>query len=144
MKINTTRFGEVEVEESKIISFPLGIPGFPQLKRYFLFDYKDEIKWLHATDDPDIAFVVTDPFNFFPDYSIEIADDVKEFLGIEDITNVVILIMLTINDSGLNANLKAPIIINVSNFRGTQVILDTDNYSFRVPLTALAMANTGN
>lgn len=140
MKINTTRFGEIEIEDAKIINFPLGIPGFTNLKRYILLDYKDPIKWLHAVDDPDIAFIVTEPFGFFPDYSLTIEDDVERFLEITDVAETIVLIILNIADNRLNANLKAPIIVNISNLKAIQIILEDERYSFRVPVPFLSTA----
>lgn len=138
MKINTTRFGEIEVEEDKLINFPLGVPGFTHLKRYFLIDYKDPIKWLHAVDDPDIAFIVTEPFGIFPDYSFTVDDEVEEFLEIKDQSQLVVLVILTVAENKLNANLKAPILINASKLKAAQIILEDDRYLFRVPLPAFA------
>lgn len=138
MKVNTTRFGEIDIEENKIIHFPLGIPGFTNLKRYILLDYKDPIKWLHAVDDPDVAFIVADPFGLFPDYSLTVEDDVEEFLEIKDAAETVVLVILNVADNRLNANLKAPIIVNTSKLKATQMILEDDRYSFRVPLPSLS------
>jgi flagellar assembly factor FliW len=138
MKINTTRFGEIEIEDAKIINFPLGIPGFTNLKRYILLDYKDPIRWLHAVDDPDIAFIVTEPFGLFPEYSLTIEDDVEEFLEIRDAAETVVLVILNVADNRLNANLKAPIIVNTSKLKATQIILEDDRYSFRVPVPSLS------
>lgn len=138
MKINTTRFGEIEIEENKIINFPLGIPGFANLKRYILLDYKDPIKWLHAVDDPDIAFIVTEPFGLFPDYSLTIEDDVEQFLEITDVAETIVLVILNVADNSLNANLKAPIIVNISKLKATQIILEDERYSFRVPVPSLS------
>ncbi|BCB96421.1 flagellar assembly factor FliW [Dissulfurispira thermophila] len=141
MKINTTRFGEIEIEEGKIIEFPLGIPGFAHLKRYILLDYKDPIKWLHAVDDPDIAFIVAEPFVLFPDYSLTIEDDIEEFLEIKDALDTAILVILNVTEGQLNANLKAPIVVNTSKFKAMQIILDDDRYSFRVPVSSIPSAN---
>jgi flagellar assembly factor FliW len=137
MKINTTRFGEVEIQDDKIIEFPMGIPGFPQLKRYFIIDYKDPIKWLHAVDDPNIAFIVANPFVIFSDYSFAIEDEVEKFLGLSEPADIVSLVILTVNDDTLNANLKAPIVVNSSKLKAAQILLDDDRYSFRVPLPSL-------
>jgi len=137
VKINTTRFGEIEIEESKIITFPLGIPGFADLKRYILIDYKDPIKWLHAVDDPDVAFIVINPFDLFPDYSVDIQDDVQSFLGIKKPTDLVILNILTVTNQGITANLKGPLVMNSANFQAAQILLDDEKYLFKTPLPAL-------
>ena len=134
MKINTTRFGEIDIEEDKIISFPLGIPGFPHLKQYILPDYKDPIKWLHAVDDPDVAFIVAEPFSLFPDYSLTVEDDIEEFLEIKDVGDTVVLVILNVSDNTLNANLKAPLIVNIAKLKAIQIILEDDRYSFRTPV----------
>lgn len=138
MKINTTRFGEIEIEDNKVIHFPLGIPGFDNLKRYILLDYKDPIKWLHAVDDPDIAFIVTEPFGLFPEYALTIEDDVEQFLEITDAAETVVLVILNVADNRLNANLKAPIIVNTAKLKAAQIILEDERYSFRVPVPAFS------
>ncbi|MBI5212795.1 MAG: flagellar assembly protein FliW [Nitrospirae bacterium] len=137
MKINTTRFGDVEIDDNKIINFPLGIPGFPNMKRYFLIDYKEPIKWLHAVDDPDTAFITASPFSFFPDYSFSMKDDVETFLEIKKPEDAAIIVILIVADNALHANLKAPIIINSSTLKGVQILLDDERYAFREPLPAL-------
>jgi len=137
VKINTTRFGEIDIEENKIINFPLGIPGFANLKRYILLDYKDPIKWLHAVDDPDVAFIVAEPFSLFPDYSLTVEDDIEQFLEIKDAAEAVVLVILNVADNRLNANLKAPIIVNISKLKAAQIILEDERYSFRVPVPCL-------
>ena len=136
MKVNTTRFGEIEIQEDSIINFPFGIPGFPDLKRFVVIDYKDPIKWLHSVEDPDIAFIITVPFVLFPEYSFTIKDDVEEFLGIKEASDVLIFAILAVSDNNLMANLKAPVVINISNKKAVQILLEDDRYSFRVPLPA--------
>ncbi len=137
MKFNTTRFGEIDIDEGKIITFPLGIPGFTELKRYVLLDYKEPIRWLHAVDDPDVAFIVTDPFTLFPDYNLKLDDDEENFLGIKDPAYVVVLVILTASESNLTANLKAPIVFNASNLKAAQILIDDERYSFKAPLPVM-------
>ncbi len=137
MKFNTTRFGEIDMDEGKIITFPLGIPGFTELKRYVLLDYKEPIRWLHAVDDPDVAFIVTDPFTLFPDYNLKLDDEEENFLGIKDPAYVVVLVILTASESNLTANLKAPIVFNASNLKAAQILIDDERYSFKAPLPVM-------
>lgn len=137
MNINTTRFGEIDIDENKIITFPNGIPGFADLKRYVLIDYKDPIQWLHAVDDSDVAFIVVNPFVIFPDYSVNIQDDIESLLEIRDPKDIVILAILTARNSGITANLKGPLVMNSMNFKAVQILLDDEKYSFRAPLPAL-------
>ena len=139
MKLTTTRFGEIEIEEDSVLNFPFGIPGFPDLKRFIVIDYKDPIKWLHSVEDPDIAFIITVPFVLFPEYSFTIKDDVEEFLGIKEASDVVIFAILSVSDNNLMANLKAPLVVNISNKKAVQILLEDDRYSFRVPLPAQSL-----
>ena len=139
MKINTTRFGEIEIEDNKIITFYLGIPGFEDLKRYVLIDYKAPIQWLHAVDDPDVAFIVVNPFILFPDYSVQIKDDAEILLDIKDPKDTVILVILTVMQNNITANLKAPLVMNAANFRAAQIILEDERYVFRKPLPSLPL-----
>jgi len=137
MKINTTRFGEIEINDSGIIDFLFGLPGFQNLKRFFLLDYRHPIKWLHSVDDPDIAFIVTEPFNIFPDYTFVLDDETAEFLAVKDPKDIAVFVILIVSEDALNANLKAPIIVNTSNLKAIQIMLEDDRYSFRTPLPSL-------
>lgn len=134
VRVETTRFGTLEVDEGRIVNFPLGIPGFPNLKRFFLVDYRDPLKWLQAADDPGVAFIVVDPFLFFPDYSFVAGDDVEEFLQVEENSDLVVLVILTVTEDSVTANLCAPILINASKMIGLQCLLDEKTYPFRAPL----------
>ncbi|MEW5744043.1 MAG: flagellar assembly protein FliW [Nitrospirota bacterium] len=137
MKLKTTRFGEIDVDEGRVITFPLGVPGFPELKRYVLVEYKEPVKWLQSADDPDVAFIVTDPFVIFPDYSITIDDETESYLGIRESKDVVTLTILTVGNNAITANLKAPIIVNSATLKAVQVLLEDERYSFRAPLPPL-------
>ena len=73
MKVYTTRFGEIEIADETIIAFPNGILGFPEQTNYALINTDDNspLKWLQSLDDPALAFVVTNPNLFKPDYMID-------------------------------------------------------------------------
>src|SRR5208283_2964667 len=139
VKIVTTRFGEIEIEESKIITFPMGIPGFTELKRYVLIDYKDPIKWLHAVDDPDVAFIVINPFLIFPAYSVDIKDDEELFLGIKEPTDLVVLAILSVSNNTVTANLRGPLVFNSANYLAAQIVIDDERYDFRTPMPAIPL-----
>jgi flagellar assembly factor FliW len=138
MKINTTRFGEIEIDDSGIIDFPLGLPGFQDLKKFFFLDYKDPIRWLHSADDPDIAFIVTEPFNIFHDYTFVVDDETLEFLEVKDPKDIAVFVILVVDRDVLNANLKAPLLVNLKNFKSVQYLLEDERYSFRMPVTSLS------
>ncbi len=125
IRFGTSRFGQIEVPEERVIIFPQGLLGFPELKRYILMDYKDtDVKWLQAVDDPDVAFIVINPFLLDPGYRLEVSEEVKEFIGLGDAEALAVLVILRIDDARLKANLQGPIVINSMNRRGVQLVLD--------------------
>ncbi|KJR43376.1 Flagellar assembly factor FliW [Candidatus Magnetoovum chiemensis] len=130
MKINTTRFDEIEIDEDKIITFPRAIAGFENLRRYFLLAHKDPVKWLHSVEDPDVAFLVVEPFGIIEEYSFKLVDEIEAFLELSSIDNALVLVILSVTNNKLTANLRLPLIINTDNLVGVQLILD-DN---RVPI----------
>ena len=71
MRITTTRFGEIEVEKSEIITFQ-GILGFEGVQQYILLGDVQPFGFLQAVEDPDLTFVVIDPTALVPDYRVEV------------------------------------------------------------------------
>ena len=72
MKVETTRFGAIDIREEEIITMPFGMPGFSDQKQFVLLDHKKDspFQWYQSIQDPSLAFVVTDPFLFKPDYGV--------------------------------------------------------------------------
>ena len=135
IKVKTTRFGEIEVPELDVIELPLGLIGFPELKRYVLLDHdKDSpFKWLQSLEDGAIAFVLIDPLLFKPDYIAEVTDAELTELEVKAEEDLVISVIVTVpsNPQNMTANLKAPLIFNLKNRKGKQVILNTGTYNTR-------------
>lgn len=98
--------------------------------------------WLQSADEPDVAFLATSPFPFFPSYELELPAETETALAIGDPSQVEILTLLTVQDRGgdgehITANLLGPIVINVETRRAMQVVLDSEHrYSTRTPLVA--------
>ena len=137
ISFDTSRFGRLEVGKDKIIDFPTGLIGFPDIKRFILMDYKDtSLKWLQAVDDPDVAFIVTPPFELFPDFSVKVENATKKLLGIENDDDIVTFAILRVEDENLTANLQGPLVINSINKKGMQIVNEDPNYSCKTPLHA--------
>lgn len=142
MLIKTRCFGEVEIEDSKIVDFPEGILGFEDLKRYTLiYDVKEngekaKIAWLQAVDEPELALPVINPFDVKKDYDPIIREALMKNLG--DITseNAVVLLVVTVPSdvTKTTANLKAPIIINSDIRVGAQLITENRDYVVKYPI----------
>lgn len=133
MEVYTARFGTLEVVPEKILRFPGGMVGFPELKEFFFVPLPDNdvFVWMQAVNNPDVAFLMVDPFVFFPDYEVDLSEAICEFLGIKDPSEATLLTVVTIpsrNVREMTTNLLAPVVINHVKGTGQQVILESSGY----------------
>ncbi|MGN0350657.1 MAG: flagellar assembly protein FliW [Roseburia sp.] len=133
MKANTRLFGEIDIEEEKIITLESGMIGFPDMQKFALIfdDEKGEeakVMWLQSMDDPQVAFPVMRPEIVMPEYNPTVNDEVLEPLGKMDEENLFVVVTVTaVSDVKKNSvNLKAPIIINTETKKGCQIIVEDD------------------
>ena len=135
LKVKTTRFGEIEVKPDDLIELPAGLIGFPELKRYVLLDHdKDsQFKWLQSLDDGAIAFVLINPLLFKGDYTVEVTEAEVADLSLKSEDDAVISVIITIptNPQNMTANLKAPLVFNLQNRKGKQLVLSNPAYTTR-------------
>ena len=133
MKAATRLFGEIEIDESKIITFEDGIIGFPDMKKFTLiFDEEKEgrpsISWLQSLDEPEIAFPVMDPLFVCETYNPSVEEELLKNLGTIKEDNLYVLVTVTVpqNIKELAVNLKAPIVINTDTRKASQIIVEDD------------------
>ncbi len=140
MKIDTLRFGAIEVEESRVITMKGCILGFDQLQRYVILipDKKTPLCWLQSLEDGAVAFVVIDSHMVKPDYRPEIDNVHREFLGISRDEDMCLLSIVTIRHEpfGVTANLRAPLVINMDQRLGCQVVLEDADYPVRYDISS--------
>ncbi|MGD9140495.1 MAG: flagellar assembly protein FliW [bacterium] len=133
MNIKTSRFGEVAIDDDAVISMPEGMLGFSEITRYVLIQHRDgsPFLWYQAVDEPNLAFVVVDAFTFFPDYEIVMSTDDVEVLDCKKPGDLAVFLVVVIPDNPeeMTANLRGPLVINVSNKVARQVVLTDDKYS---------------
>jgi flagellar assembly factor FliW len=140
MKIQTIRFGELEIADSSVITFNKGIPGFEESKKYVLIpaDDKEETPFffLQSIDNEEVNFFLVDPFSFFKEYDIKLKDQMVEKLELESPTDAIVLTTVTAKGEIKDAttNLKAPLIINNNKQLGMQIVLDNKDYMIKQPL----------
>lgn len=137
MEIQGTRFGTLEFEGEEIIILRDGLLGFPLSKRYLLFPYGDQSPffWLQSVDEPEIAFIVINPFDFFADLEFVINDEDSEGIELEEGEDAEIFTLVTIPEGRpeeMRTNLAGPVVVNVRNRLGRQVLVKA--YSPRQPL----------
>lgn len=139
VEINTRVFGEIAIEEDKIIRFEHGILGFPDLKDFTLVFDKEKgadssIKWLQSIQEPGFAMPVMNPELVMPDYVPVFDRELLKPLGDNlDSENIMIFVTVTVpkDVKKTTVNLKAPIIISIEERKAVQLICDDDKYSIR-------------
>jgi len=139
MQIQTSRFGLVEIDDSRIMDFPKGLVGFPSSRKFALIQTNEEgvFFWLQALDRPELAFVVCDPRVFVPDYRIPVKTEDLELIGLEDPTDAQVLVIVNKVDDMLTGNLQGPLVINAGTLTATQLVLSDKRYTTRHPLMRL-------
>ncbi len=147
MKLSTRIFGEVEIDDSKIISFPNGIIGFPDMKRFTLMHDQDDeattIQWLQSIEEPGFAMPVIDPLIVCPDYSPEIDKNVIADVGELKDDDILVLVTVTVPHdlTKMTVNLMGPFIINVEEMKGVQCIVENNDYPVKFPIYDILKKN---
>ncbi len=139
MKISTIRFGEIEIEESRIFKFALPIIGFNELRDFVILDLNKEgfFRWLQSVEDPALAFPIVSVFRLDVDYTIDLPDEVVQILKITNPDSLLVMNIASIpqdNPQGTTINLLAPIIFNLDEQLAGQVILSGSGYDISFPL----------
>ncbi len=132
MKINTKNFGEIEINESEIILFQDGIPGFEYLRKFVVIKEEEFIiDYLQGIEE-DVTFPIINPFLVNDKYELKIPDSVIKKLEIQKQEDVCVYTIVVIpeNIKDIRTNLQAPIIINNASKKGKQIILD-ESYPLR-------------
>jgi flagellar assembly factor FliW len=137
MKVNTSRFGILEVADADIVQFQDGLLGFESLKRFFIVDPADDtlILWMQSVDSADVAFPVLEPKIFKADYKVRLSGNELRSLQIDSASNkdTLVYCILTIpaDVTTMTANLKAPIVVNTKAQIARQVVLQENEYSVK-------------
>lgn len=143
MRVDTARFGTIEVEDDKIIQFETGLAGFPDCASFIVMDHDRDtpLKWLQCIDHPDLAFVIVEPERILPGFELEVPEPMVKKLGFADEVragDVAVFVILNCTGDQVTANLRAPVIVNVGNRRGLQLIIDDPSVPLRHPIGGAA------
>ena len=137
METIETRFGEVTYDPDNLLHFPAGLIGFPNLHDFIVMPNKKQgpLFWIQSVDDLDLAFVLTDPTNFFLDYKVVPDESEKMLLQINREDECYALSVVTVpTDKKITLNLAAPILFSPKSNRAIQVILENSEYQTKTPL----------
>ncbi|MBO4899368.1 flagellar assembly factor FliW [Lachnospiraceae bacterium XBB2008] len=140
MQMMTRAFGEIEIDESKVIEFPGGIIGFPDLQHFVLL-YDEEqgsntVKWLQSVEEPGFAMPVLNPLIVKEDYNPSVDDELLKPLGEMNDEDMIVLVTMTIPHEieKMTVNLRGPVIVNSATCKGCQIIIESDEYKVKYPI----------
>lgn len=140
MRVETKKFGTIELDDDKLIHFAGGIIGFPDLKDFALiFDNEKEdgpIRWLQSMQEPGFAMPVIDPLFVKEDYNPSVEEELLKDIALENDEDIFVLATLTVPKEieKMSVNLKAPFVINTRNRKACQIIVEDDSCEVRFPV----------
>ncbi len=135
MLIQTSRFGEIEVEENQIISFPSGLVGFSEDRRFVIRE--DEAAapflWLQSVEDNGLAFVMVEPHVSVSNYQLELTKEHLQKLDAKNIEELRVYVIVTMAKEmkDVTINLQGPLLLNPEKRLGIQFIIPDGKYSTR-------------
>jgi flagellar assembly factor FliW len=134
----TTRFGACAYREAEVLSFPWGLPGFAQLRRFIVLQGADtpQFLWLQSLEEANVALPLVDPWSVFDDYDPHLPNYARIALDLQNPDEFTILAVCVVGRDAreMTVNLLAPVVVNLRTRIGRQVTLDTGNYSVRTPM----------
>lgn len=138
MNIQTKYHGKIEIEDKAIIRFDEGIPSFEDENEFVILPLGEDSPFLilQSVKTSNLGFVLISPFEYFPDYVVDLSDYVVEKLKIKSEAQVATFSILTVQDPFENttANLRAPVVINTEENLGKQIILNNEKYTTKHPI----------
>ncbi|PRX32579.1 flagellar assembly factor FliW [Orenia metallireducens] len=134
MELETTRFGKIEIKEDEMILFNQGLYGFKNEKKFVILkEEESDFFWLQSSTNSDLAFIVTEPWNYIKYYEFDLNDELQKELNISSKEDVMVINIITVpeNPKEMTINLKAPIVINYKERLAKQIILDDERYQIK-------------
>ncbi|MBM4113698.1 MAG: flagellar assembly protein FliW [Phycisphaerae bacterium] len=146
MVIQTTRFGPVEIDDEKLIEFPSGLLGFAQARSFALLqpDERGVFFWLQSAENPDLAFVVTDPEFWIEGFSVPLRDEQSAEIGLCDRSELQTFVIVNRRGESLTANLQGPLVISAVTRKGLQLVLAERRWSTRQELVRVDEARVAS
>ncbi len=144
IRIESPRYGSLEVDPERVIEFPAGLVGFEDCKRYTLFHPEDDAGGergedaapryfiLQSLDDPTVAFHIADPAVFGFDFEVKLSDEEAALLRLADPEKAAVVVILSRGGKGVRANLRAPLILNLDARLGLQHVFSGLEYDVSV------------
>ena len=135
MLIQTSRFGEIEVEENQIITFPSGLVGFSEYHKFVIRedDAAAPFLWLQSVDNNGLAFVMIGPHVSVSSYELELTQEHLKKLDAKNIEELRVYVLVTMAKEmkDVTINLQGPLVFNLEKRLGLQFIIPDGKYSTR-------------
>lgn len=135
VRVRSELLGDLDVSVDQVITFAQGLPGFPEGRQYGLLSTgRDGVFWLQSLDFTALSFLLIDPFQFFPNFVIDLSDEDISRLGSSDQSEILVLSIVTLGarlDESATANLRAPILFNLKARIAYQSIRTDDRFDVR-------------
>lgn len=145
MEVSTTRFGDINIPEDSVYTFPAGLLGFPLEKKFAIISENNgPLKWMQSVTEPSLAFVVCDPLLFKADYRVKAPKSDLVDIEVDDVNKAVVLVILVIRERAedITANLLGPLVFNADNRKAKQLVLSDSEYTTKYKiLTGKLAAN---
>ncbi len=137
MEIISPLHGTMLYEESEVIQFQKGIPGFNELSKFILKEVEEScFKILQSIEDLNVGFILVSPFDIEEKYEVKLNLEIRDNLEISNEKDVALYSLVTLNSKveNITANLRAPLVININSKKGEQFIIDRDEYKIKHPI----------
>lgn len=138
MKLESPKLGEIEYSPDSVIHFDSGLIGLENYQNFLLLEENEfaPFGYLQSIDDPGFTLIVINPFLIVPDYTLDLLKDELELIGVQSTQDFMALAIVVFSPipEQITVNLKAPILVNVSNKKARQVLLIKDTYTVSDPL----------
>lgn len=147
MTIDSKPFGEIDIDERQLLTFPRGLYGFEHLREFAMLDSgRPPFFWLQSLEKREVAFVLINPYVVRPDYVLEIPDEDLEEIGHPDPEQILVFAIVTIPGTGgeITCNLQGPLVINRAERLGHQSISLYQEYHTKHPVLAEMRAARSN
>lgn len=145
MELKTSRFGNIEIDAERVITFTQPIIGFQEFRRFILLPGPEDsaVQWLQSTESADLAFLLMDPSQVVADYKVKLGAHELSELAVSAIDELDIYTILVVDQdpAKIRTNLKAPILLNTRQRLGKQTVLEKSDYPIQF---FLAQARQGS
>jgi flagellar assembly factor FliW len=133
------KLGGMTYHDEDVISFERGLPGFEELRSFIITSLPEHapFHWMHSIDEPGLRFVLINPMTIAPDYDPRLNKSHLNDIGIQTREDILMYVIVTLDKARPHtstANLLGPILINIRERRGSQIILDDSRYGVNTPL----------